>query len=339
MIKLGNLSYSFLRLLMLSYQQAGGNPGLRLEHFGIDQQLLEQVEQRLSFTKYMRLCHTAMSAVDDFSLGLYAGQHIHPGDFGLAGFAAHTAPNLTVSAHCLAQYEPLSRTNCRGQSRLRNDTQNHLGLRLQFYSIAPYNHFNRFVVDSILSAWYHLLNQTYQQKVVTEVHVEFEPPDYVEHYRQVFDCPVYFAKPVSALVLHHNSDLINPHYHSPSFRYFQQACDQALEQAEKTLDFKQRVQGAIAAQLTSPTLESVAEELAIPTWTLKRRLKEEQTSYSTLLETTRQSLARSYVKETELAFSEVAYLLGFSSPTAFQRAFKRWFKVTPGQYRQQINNR
>ncbi|PQA34210.1 hypothetical protein C5O18_08435, partial [Amnimonas aquatica] len=40
-----------------------------------------------------------------------------------------------------------------------------------------------------------------------------------------------------------------------------------------------------------------------------------------------------HIRETTLSFGEVAFMLGFSSPGAFQRAFKRWTGETPGEYR------
>lgn len=44
-------------------------------------------------------------------------------------------------------------------------------------------------------------------------------------------------------------------------------------------------------------------------------------------------LAMAYIRDTELAFGEIAWLLGFSSAEAFQRAFKRWSGQTPGEFR------
>jgi AraC-like DNA-binding protein len=40
-----------------------------------------------------------------------------------------------------------------------------------------------------------------------------------------------------------------------------------------------------------------------------------------------------YIRDTELAFGEIAYLLGFASAQAFQRAFRRWNNQTPGEFR------
>ena len=62
-------------------------------------------------------------------------------------------------------------------------------------------------------------------------------------------------------------------------------------------------------------------------------LVEEGTQFRTLLNETRRDLAMAYIRDTELAFGEIAYLLGFASAEAFQRAFKRWSGQTPGEFR------
>ena len=75
--------------------------------------------------------------------------------------------------------------------------------------------------------------------------------------------------------------------------------------------------------------------LQIPTWTLRRKLAEEDTQFRAILNDTRRDLAIAYIRDTELAFGEIAYLLGFASAEAFQRAFKRWSTQTPGEFRRQ----
>jgi len=74
----------------------------------------------------------------------------------------------------------------------------------------------------------------------------------------------------------------------------------------------------------------------MPDWTLRRKLKEEGTSFQALLDNMRKELALGYMRDTQMNFGEIAYVLGFSTPGAFQRAFKRWTGETPGDYRRRI---
>ena len=59
-----------------------------------------------------------------------------------------------------------------------------------------------------------------------------------------------------------------------------------------------------------PDLEEVAARLKLPTWTLRRKLAEEGTQFRAILNDTRRDLAMTYIRDTELAFGEIAYLLG-----------------------------
>jgi AraC-like DNA-binding protein len=80
-------------------------------------------------------------------------------------------------------------------------------------------------------------------------------------------------------------------------------------------------------------MTDVAAQLGITPWTLRRKLQREGATFQDLLEETRRSLAESYVRDTELTFGEIAFRLGFSSPAAFHRAFRRWTSVSPGTFR------
>ncbi|MHB8822908.1 MAG: helix-turn-helix transcriptional regulator, partial [Pseudomonadaceae bacterium] len=79
--------------------------------------------------------------------------------------------------------------------------------------------------------------------------------------------------------------------------------------------------------------QQIANRLQLPSWTLRRKLHEEGTRYRDILNDTRRDLAMAYIRDTDSAFGEIAWLLGFSSAEAFQRAFRRWTGQTPGAYR------
>jgi AraC-like DNA-binding protein len=81
------------------------------------------------------------------------------------------------------------------------------------------------------------------------------------------------------------------------------------------------------------TMHTVARELGMSRRTLHRRLREEGTTFDAVVATTRHALALEYVTGQAVPFAEVAYLLGFSGPSAFHRAFKRWTGLTPRDYR------
>jgi AraC-like DNA-binding protein len=102
---------------------------------------------------------------------------------------------------------------------------------------------------------------------------------------------------------------------------------------------RERVETLVAPQLDGqpPTLAEVATTLGLPAWTLRRRLQQEAgTGYQNIIDDMRRDLAVTYIRDTEMALGEISFLLGFSSPEAFQRAFKRWTGAAPGSYRKAI---
>jgi AraC-like DNA-binding protein len=84
-----------------------------------------------------------------------------------------------------------------------------------------------------------------------------------------------------------------------------------------------------------PSIEHLAPRLGVSVRSLQRRLREAGTSYKQVLDQVRHDLALRYLTAGELSIGEVAFLLGFSEPSAFHRAFKRWTGSTPGEFRRQ----
>jgi AraC-like DNA-binding protein len=82
-----------------------------------------------------------------------------------------------------------------------------------------------------------------------------------------------------------------------------------------------------------PQIESVARELRTSARSLQRRLAAAGTSYQELLDSARREAATRYLEDRQLSIGGVAYLLGYSEPAAFHRAFKRWTGTTPQEFR------
>lgn len=83
-----------------------------------------------------------------------------------------------------------------------------------------------------------------------------------------------------------------------------------------------------------PTVDVVSRRLGMSGRTLQRRMQEAGGSLSDLVDATRHELALGYLGQPELGASEVGFLLGYSDPSAFTRAFRRWTGMTPTAWRQ-----
>jgi len=69
--------------------------------------------------------------------------------------------------------------------------------------------------------------------------------------------------------------------------------------------------------------------VALSARTLQRRLAEQGTTFQEVVDEVRRELARKYLQDRALGVTEVAYLLGFSELSAFDRAHRRWTGKAP----------
>ncbi|KAF2391344.1 AraC family transcriptional regulator [Pseudomonas frederiksbergensis] len=333
-MRLGDLSVGFVHSLADAVRSHGADPQPLLDQYGLDAARLGEACARLSIPRYMRLGHGAIQLTGEPALGLRMGQLSRLSQAGLAGVTAAQAPTVREAARCLIRFEALYGSNYRGQSSFHEDAK---GAWLRFYSISPYNAYNRFVVDSIIAGWLQQLSSLSPAPLRAErIEIEFDEPQYRDAYNG-FDCPIQFGAENNQLRLSLASLAQRNPQHCPStWKHLLQLCERELEQLTRTRSLRERVTQLLGPLLNGgrePDLEEVAARLKLPTWTLRRKLAEEGTQFRAILNDTRRDLAMTYIRDTELAFGEIAYLLGFASAEAFQRAFKRWNGQTPGEYR------
>jgi AraC-like DNA-binding protein len=97
------------------------------------------------------------------------------------------------------------------------------------------------------------------------------------------------------------------------------------------------LRAALASRVgSSPTIEALARQLAVSPRTLQRRLAAEGVSFQQVVDDVRREAAERLLANASLAVGEIGYLLGFSEPSAFHRAFRRWHDVTPQDFRQRL---
>ncbi|MCL6272202.1 AraC family transcriptional regulator [Sansalvadorimonas sp. 2012CJ34-2] len=331
-MQLGELSIEFIHPLIKATRDADRDPSRVLNHFNINRQKLSEPDQWISIPRFMRVGEALLDLTDNPTLGLDAARHNPLQGSGLAGFAAMTAPDLLTAFSTLIRFETLYSNNVRGNSSLTNNNS----WSINFYSIAPYNEFNRFIVDFVLMKWVSLaIWLSGKQDIFLEIHFEFPAPHFIESYINAFPCPVLFGKQHNRVLLKQGSQVTPVLFHSqPDHQRFLQLCQQQVGHQHHPLSLTHKCARAIAKILPHPcTLEKVAEELRTTHWTLRRKLHDEGVSFKEILENTRRDMACSYLSSSPVPIAEVAYLTGFSSTEAFQRAFKRWTGHPPGEYR------
>jgi AraC-like DNA-binding protein len=169
-----------------------------------------------------------------------------------------------------------------------------------------------------------------------------EPADSAAH-RDFFGCAVLFAQPRTEIHLSTSALALPLLGADPSVvAFFESYIEKRLGvvPVATSASVADQVKEVLAKNLRGdvPTLEDVAERLAISGRTLRRRLTVEDTSFQRLVDETRFACARRHLEENHLSVAEVAFLLGFSEPSAFHRAFKRWAGVTPQVYARGARN-
>jgi AraC-like DNA-binding protein len=120
--------------------------------------------------------------------------------------------------------------------------------------------------------------------------------------------------------------------------YFENYAQQFLAARQPAAPITAEVTRIILAHLDNDglTIGKVARELSMSVRTLQNRLDDEGVVFSDLLKDIRERLAKQYLRE-DYTVEQITYLLGFSEPAAFRKAFKKWAGLTPREYRDQFS--
>jgi AraC-like DNA-binding protein len=163
-----------------------------------------------------------------------------------------------------------------------------------------------------------------------------EPPSDLSAHRDFFQAPLEFGAGFSGLVFRREHlDLPIRSADESLGLYLERYAEEILEHLAPEGGLLEKVERALWSEMKEGhiDLEHVAAMLAMRPRTLQRRLRDFGTSFSELRDEFRRRMARLLLEDRELAVYEVAFLLGYSEPSTFYRAFRRWTDTSPHQYR------
>jgi AraC-like DNA-binding protein len=168
-----------------------------------------------------------------------------------------------------------------------------------------------------------------------EFQVTFHPAHDASERSDLFGAPVLFGQSANRLLfdshwLDGTPSLGNQITNSIVTRL----CDEQIDEFQLRRGLVGEVRQLLMRNLMRPKqLEDVAQNLNMSARTLRRKLREENSSFRQVFDELRRDMAVRYLRDTNLTVEEIADTLGFSDAANFRKAFRRWTKTTPREYK------
>ncbi|ABC21830.1 transcriptional regulator, AraC family [Rhodospirillum rubrum ATCC 11170] len=285
----------------------------------------------LDLGSYVAMFELAAVATGNDNFGLWFGQGFLPPMLGLIGEIALCSPTLGSALDNLATLFPFHQQAT--QTRLRRDgTLLRLEYRILDGRIIDRRQDAELTMGMFANVLRAALGPGWRPE---EVHFEHPRPEGWAAHGRAFDADIHFGQPTNALVFR-DRDRERP-MPAGDLGRLTRLRDELLSVSGGTgrVPFVEQVRGETRRLLTegAPHIEDVAEALGLARWTLQRRLADEGLSFSDVVDDLRRTLAKRYVSQPHVPLADIAQFLGYSEPSAFSRAFVRWFGISAQQMR------
>lgn len=300
---------------------------------------LEDPDGRLPFIRYVELMRRAQKLTDDPALALHWAEDVGMAEVSIVGLIMNASATMGEAFVQLQRYGRLAME----VDGLSDGPNFELAQRDgKLFMAHRYPDANAFP-ELIENAFVRLLcgpRRFLSEPHILAAHFTFPAPSYRREYERIFQTPVYFDAEWNAMELH--PEIAGWEIAQDSRYVFNLLTDRA-ETLIRELDAKKSVRGRLEEKLLSVIhqgeigADAMAASMEMSRQTLFRKLKDEGTSFSGVLDDLRQRLAIQYLKGKKASVNETAYLIGFSDPASFSRAFKRWTGRTPGEFRKNMS--
>lgn len=320
-------------LLMLEYaERFGMDRGELLRLASITPATLDDPDTRLPMSALLKLWRAILERQEGKAIGVRIGSTCRVTRLGLVGYVMFYSSDLLEALHRFSRYIHIISEAV--QFEVATDGER---TTLSF-NAHPSLLALRHPVEAQLAAVLTVGREITQSDLVPlAIHLPLPKAGDTSAYREVFRCPVHFSHPNAAIVFATSQMRLPIKASDPTLSgYLEELAGSTLTSlGAPNENFVDTVRRALWSELPGgrPNLWRTASGLGISARTLQRRLRENGTSFSAVLEELRRELSGELLADKKLAVSDVVFLLGYSEPSAFQRAFRRWRGVSPRRFR------
>lgn len=305
-----------------------------LREAGISPDLLELGAARVSSDQFSRLMQVLWHRTEDEFMGL-GPRRARTGTFATMCALVMGCPTLEAVYRQAFQFSRLFEPMV-AMALDTDGEQARLVLRIE----GELNDPEYFLRESILVIWHRLGSWLVGQPVeLSAASFAYPRPAHGDEYRHIFHCPLTFGAEQTALTFDKRFLAAPVIREKPEMHQFLKTSPaDLLSRPDESNTWTGRIRALIGRDFSDaralPDFDSIAVELHTSPQTLRRRLKQENTSFQEIKDLLRRDMAMYYLRREEWAINDVATKVGFTEPSTFHRAFKKWTGVTPGAYRE-----
>lgn len=327
---------SVASLIYMALERYNVGPDALFTKAGIDVSQLGDPNTRFPMLRLQKLWKLSVEATKDETFGLVAADQMQPAMLHGLGFAWLASDTLHDALKRLVRYARLLNSHANLELIENRDT-----LELTFYrpdkniNIAPVT------IDVALAIFLRMCRLTAMEDIhpYAVYFARTDPANRVA-YESYFNAPIYFNAESSKLIFNRaDMDNMLPMSNPELARINDETVIKYLARFDKS-SIIMNVRAQIIEKLPAGAADqaNIADALHLSLRSMQRKLKEKDTNYRSLLDDTRKDLALQYIKECHHSISEITYMLGFSEPSNFTRAFKRWTGYAPVDYRDNLES-
>lgn len=288
------------------------------------------IESSIDYNVFHNLVIRAVELSNNPAIGISVGHQLSLQSHGILGYALMNCENLIAAVKLVEQYIALRMPLIQISSHFEGG---HFFLQLE--EKTPLNDLRTMIFDGVLVAIKSALDQL-MPNLKKDLCIYFP---YGKHknipYGSISDSKLKFNQPMAAISI--AKDYMEkpiPLANLSAYKEAELLCAKELQSLSQESAYKSRVK-----QKLYENTEHLPSQTVMASWfnmtsrTLHRRLVKEGTSYREILEEVKQSLAVSYLSNTNMTIKEIAYFLGYEDDRNFSRAFRRWQGLSPTEYR------